>query len=74
MEKIDNLDRQILDIITRNARIPSKDVATECGVSRAAIHQRRKRGRESGRERGRERDGREKKDRRETDGEREGVR
>ena len=24
----------------RNARIPSKDVAMECGVSRAAIHQR----------------------------------
>ncbi len=24
----------------RNARIPSKDVAVECGVSRAAIHQR----------------------------------
>lgn len=40
MEKIDNLDRQILKIIMHNARIPSKDVATECGVSRAAIHQR----------------------------------
>ena len=40
MEKIDNLDRQILEIIMRNARIPSKDVAVECGVSRAAIHQR----------------------------------
>ena len=40
MEKIDNLDRKILDIIMRNARIASKDVATECGVSRAAIHQR----------------------------------
>ena len=40
MEKIDNLDRQILEIIMRNARIPSKDVAAECGVSRAAIHQR----------------------------------
>ena len=26
MEKIDNLDRQILEIIMRNARIPSKDV------------------------------------------------
>ena len=36
MEKIDNLDRQILEIIMRNARIPSKDVAAECGVSRAA--------------------------------------
>lgn len=40
MEKIDNLDRKILEIIIRNARIPSKDVAIECGVSRAAIHQR----------------------------------
>ena len=40
MDKIDNLDRQILNIIIRNARIPSKDVAAECGVSRAAIHQR----------------------------------
>ena len=40
MEKIDYLDRQILDIISQNARIPFKDVATECGVSRAAIHQR----------------------------------
>ena len=40
MDKIDNLDRQILNIIIRNARIPSKDVALECGVSRAAVHQR----------------------------------
>ncbi|MCM1505253.1 MAG: Lrp/AsnC ligand binding domain-containing protein [Muribaculum sp.] len=40
MDKIDNLDRKILEIIVRNARIPSKDVAIECGVSRAAIHQR----------------------------------
>ena len=40
MEKIDNLDRQILEIIMCNARIPSKDVAAKCGVSRAAIHQR----------------------------------
>ena len=40
MEKIDNLDRKILEIIMRNARIASKDVAQECGVSRAAIHQR----------------------------------
>ena len=40
MEKIDSLDKKILEIITRNARIPFKDVATECGVSRAAIHQR----------------------------------
>ena len=40
MEKIDNLDRKILEIITQNARTPFKDVAEECDVSRAAIHQR----------------------------------
>lgn len=40
LDKIDNLDRRILNIIMRNARIPSKDVAVVCGVSRAAIHQR----------------------------------
>ncbi|MDO4949648.1 MAG: Lrp/AsnC ligand binding domain-containing protein [Bacteroidales bacterium] len=40
MEKIDELDRQILEIISQNARIPFKEVADECGVSRAAIHQR----------------------------------
>ena len=38
MEKIDNLDRKILGILSKNARIPFKDVAAECGVSRAAIH------------------------------------
>ena len=40
MEKIDNLDKKILNILSKNARIPFKDVAAECGVSRAAIHQR----------------------------------
>ncbi len=41
MEKnIDELDRKILRIITKNARTPFKDVAEVCGVSRAAIHQR----------------------------------
>ncbi len=40
MEKTDNLDRKILEIITANARVPFKDVAEVCGVSRAAIHQR----------------------------------
>ncbi|MDD2243498.1 MAG: Lrp/AsnC ligand binding domain-containing protein [Dysgonamonadaceae bacterium] len=40
MEKIDKLDRQILEIISQNARIPFRDVAEQCGVSRAAIHQR----------------------------------
>ena len=40
MEKIDNLDKKILSILSKNARIPFKDVAAVCGVSRAAIHQR----------------------------------
>ena len=40
MEKIDNLDKKILSILSKNARVPFKDVAAECGVSRAAIHQR----------------------------------
>lgn len=40
IEKIDDLDRQILKIITQNARTPFKDVADDCGVSRAAVHQR----------------------------------
>ena len=39
---IDDLDRKILDIITNNARIPYLEVARECGVSGAAIHQRAK--------------------------------
>ncbi len=40
MGKIDRLDKKILEIVINNARIPSKDVAAECGVSRAAVHQR----------------------------------
>lgn len=41
MEKtIDNLDKRILEIAMRNARVPSKDIALVCGVSRAAVHQR----------------------------------
>jgi len=40
MERIDKLDRKILEIISQNARIPFKDVAEVCNVSRAAIHQR----------------------------------
>ncbi|MBO7255690.1 MAG: Lrp/AsnC ligand binding domain-containing protein [Paludibacteraceae bacterium] len=48
MEKIDDLDRKIIQIITKNARIPFKDIATECNVSRAAIHQRVQRLMDSG--------------------------
>ena len=40
MEKIDTIDRKIIGILIKNARIPFKDVAAECNVSRAAIHQR----------------------------------
>ena len=40
MEKIDELDRKILKIITKSARTPFKEVADQCGVSRAAVHQR----------------------------------
>jgi Lrp/AsnC family transcriptional regulator for asnA, asnC and gidA len=38
--QIDNLDRKILNIITKNARVPYLEVARECNVSGAAIHQR----------------------------------
>ncbi|SUB77246.1 Regulatory protein AsnC [Porphyromonas macacae] len=39
MDKLDKLDLKILKIISTNARIPFKEVADLCGVSRAAIHQ-----------------------------------
>lgn len=38
--QIDNLDKKILSLITKNARIPYLEVARECKVSGAAIHQR----------------------------------
>ena len=38
--QVDNLDRKILNIISKNARIPYLEVARECNVSGAAIHQR----------------------------------
>jgi Lrp/AsnC family transcriptional regulator for asnA, asnC and gidA len=37
---IDELDEKILKLITQNARTPFLEVARECGVSGAAIHQR----------------------------------
>jgi Lrp/AsnC family transcriptional regulator, regulator for asnA, asnC and gidA len=37
---IDELDEKILTILTQNARIPFLEVARECDVSGAAIHQR----------------------------------
>lgn len=37
---LDELDEKILRLIINNARIPFLEVARECGVSGAAIHQR----------------------------------
>jgi Lrp/AsnC family transcriptional regulator for asnA, asnC and gidA len=38
--QIDHLDKKILRLISQNARIPFLEVARECNVSGAAIHQR----------------------------------
>lgn len=38
--QIDRLDKKILRLISQNARIPFLEVARECNVSGAAIHQR----------------------------------
>ena len=38
--QIDSLDKKIIHLITKNARIPYLEVARECKVSGAAIHQR----------------------------------
>jgi Lrp/AsnC family transcriptional regulator for asnA, asnC and gidA len=38
--QIDSLDKKIIQLITKNARIPYLEVARECKVSGAAIHQR----------------------------------
>ena len=43
MERLDKLDKKILNIVMSNARMASKDIAEQCGVSRAAIHQRMQR-------------------------------
>lgn len=48
MEKIDELDKRIIEIISVNAKTPFKDVADLCKVSRAAVHQRVQRLIESG--------------------------
>lgn len=37
---LDSLDRKILQMIAANARVPFLEVARECNVSGAAIHQR----------------------------------
>lgn len=40
IQKIDKLDRQILRLVSEDARIPFLEVARVCNVSGAAIHQR----------------------------------
>ncbi|MDL2319969.1 Lrp/AsnC ligand binding domain-containing protein [Alistipes sp. OttesenSCG-928-B03] len=37
---IDAIDRKILQYLVRNARMPFLEIARECGISGAAIHQR----------------------------------
>lgn len=37
---IDSLDRRILNLLMKNARSPFLEIARQCGVSGAAIHQR----------------------------------
>ena len=37
---IDDIDRKILSFLVNNARMPFLEIARECGVSGAAIHQR----------------------------------
>ena len=37
---IDKTDRKILQFLIRNARMPFLEIARECGISGAAIHQR----------------------------------
>lgn len=40
---LDNIDQKILSSLVKNARMPFLEIARECGVSGAAIHQRVKR-------------------------------
>ena len=40
---IDQVDQKILSFLVNNARMPFLEIARECGVSGAAIHQRVKR-------------------------------
>lgn len=37
---LDKIDRKILQMLVRNARMPFLEIARECGISGAAIHQR----------------------------------
>lgn len=41
--QIDEIDRKILSLLIKDARMPFLEIARECGISGAAIHQRVKR-------------------------------
>ena len=38
--QLDNTDRRILSFLIKNARLPFLEIARECGISGAAVHQR----------------------------------
>ena len=38
--QIDQIDQKILSLLVNNARMPFLEIAKECGISGAAIHQR----------------------------------
>jgi len=38
--QIDSLDRKILSMLTKDARVPFLEIARMCGISGAAVHQR----------------------------------
>ncbi|HAW59183.1 MAG TPA: transcriptional regulator, partial [Bacteroidales bacterium] len=46
--QLDSLDRKILNVLIENARTPFLEIARECGVSGAAIHQRVKKMEQAG--------------------------
>ena len=46
--QIDDIDKKILTQLAKNARVPFLEIARECGISGAAIHQRVKKMEESG--------------------------
>lgn len=45
---LDAIDRRILSYLTENARMPFLEIARECGISGAAIHQRVKKMEDAG--------------------------
>ena len=46
--QIDDIDKKILSHLVKNARVPFLEIARECGISGAAIHQRVRKMEENG--------------------------